>query len=506
MTGGGQATGTRVPGDHLGAGTAAGQPGGRPGGRHLTLVGRSEPPRRSAPAWERRYQLAVLASDLLLLLVSGFVGLWASAVLSGAPKPWSTFAIISPVLAAALLISRAWEGRALGQGFEEYRRLGRATVLAIAVLAIANVTLELPQVNSATLLGVAAFAPLASTGRYLLRRVLHARRRRGECLRNILVAGSGHALADFVAMVRRGSYHGWRVSAVCTGDSGADVGAPVVGGLDEVAAVARSGGYEVVALVPDPYWTPSRMQLLVWELEGAPVDLVVAPVLMEVTGPRLRMTPAFGLPMLHASKPVFTGPQRVLKEIVDRVGALALLVLLSPLMLLVAAAIRLDDSGPVLYRQQRLGRDGRQFEILKFRSMSVDADARRHELAAANEGAGPLFKVRCDPRVTRVGAVLRRFSIDELPQLLNVLTGSMSLVGPRPPLPEEVRQYEGATFRRLLVKPGITGLWQISGRSDLSWEESVRLDLRYVENWSLSLDLVILWKTVFAVVRARGAY
>jgi exopolysaccharide biosynthesis polyprenyl glycosylphosphotransferase len=196
----------------------------------------------------------------------------------------------------------------------------------------------------------------------------------------------------------------------------------------------------------------------------------------------------------------------VAKEIFDRVAAALLGALLLPVLLLIALLIRLTSRGPALYRQHRVGKDGRTFTMIKFRTMVVDAHARRHELTDGNQGSGPMFKLRRDPRVTRVGAWLRRYSVDELPQLLNVLGGSMSLVGPRPPLPEETETYGPDVRRRLLVKPGLTGLWQVSGRSDLPWDEAVRLDLRYVEDWSLALDAVILWKTVRAVFRARGAY
>jgi exopolysaccharide biosynthesis polyprenyl glycosylphosphotransferase len=196
----------------------------------------------------------------------------------------------------------------------------------------------------------------------------------------------------------------------------------------------------------------------------------------------------------------------VVKGGVDRAAAALALLSLMPVLLLIALAVRLDSPGPVLYRQERIGVNGRGFTILKFRSMSVDADCLLAELLYRNEGGGLLFKMRRDPRVTRVGRWLRRFSLDELPQLFNVLGGSMSLVGPRPPLPAEVERYDSSVSRRLLVKPGLTGLWQISGRSDLSWEEAVRLDLRYVENWSLALDALILVKTVRAVVSSSGAY
>jgi exopolysaccharide biosynthesis polyprenyl glycosylphosphotransferase len=227
---------------------------------------------------------------------------------------------------------------------------------------------------------------------------------------------------------------------------------------------------------------------------------------MEVTGPRLHVSPVYGLTLLHVSQPTFTGGKWIFKAVLDRLSALLALLVLAPLLLAVAVAIKLEDGGPVLFRQQRVGKAGERFWMLKFRSMVVDAERWRAELDAANEGAGPLFKMRRDPRVTRVGTFIRRYSLDELPQLINVLAGDMSLVGPRPPLPAEVERYGFDARRRLLVKPGLTGLWQVSGRSDLSWEETVQLDLRYVENWSLTMDAAIVWKTAGAVLGGRGAY
>jgi exopolysaccharide biosynthesis polyprenyl glycosylphosphotransferase len=234
--------------------------------------------------------------------------------------------------------------------------------------------------------------------------------------------------------------------------------------------------------------------------------LVVAPVLMEVAGPRLNVSGVLGMPLLRVTAPTFTGGRRLVKEAVDRFASALMLTLFLPLLLVIASAIKIDDRGPVIYRQRRVGRDGDTFTMFKFRTMVPDADKVRKDLEAANEAAGPLFKMRKDPRITRVGSLLRRYSLDELPQLFNVLSGKMSMVGPRPPLPEETKTYAADARRRLLVKPGLTGLWQVSGRSDLTWAESIRLDLRYVEDWSLALDMVILWKTVRAVVGGAGAY
>jgi exopolysaccharide biosynthesis polyprenyl glycosylphosphotransferase len=245
---------------------------------------------------------------------------------------------------------------------------------------------------------------------------------------------------------------------------------------------------------------------LAWELEGTAAELVLCNRLTDVAGPRITLRPLDGLPLIQVKIPEFEGGVHAFKRAFDiAFAALALvpILLITPV---IAIATKLDSPGPVFFRQTRVGRDGRPFAMLKFRTMRVDAEIQLAALLSINEGAGPLFKLRRDPRVTRVGAVLRRFSLDELPQFLNVLRGDMSVVGPRPPLPGEVTGYDGTVFRRLYIKPGITGLWQVSGRSDLSWDESVRLDLRYVENWSLTTDLMIIWRTARVMVAPKGAY
>ncbi|EST31673.1 hypothetical protein N566_20560, partial [Streptomycetaceae bacterium MP113-05] len=252
--------------------------------------------------------------------------------------------------------------------------------------------------------------------------------------------------------------------------------------------------------------TGDRLRRLSWSLQDAGLPLVVASGLTEVALRRVRLATVAGLNLLHVAPPVRRGPQLALKSVLDRVGAALGLLVLAPLIALVAAAVLLDSPGPVLYRQTRVGRGGRTFTMWKFRSMVTDAERLRPALAAADEQDGPMFKMRRDPRVTRTGRTLRRTSLDELPQLFNVLRGQMSLVGPRPPLPDEVAEYDAAALRRLGVKPGMTGPWQVGGRSDLSWDESLALDLRYADNWSLTTDLDVLARTFRAVVDGRGAY
>jgi exopolysaccharide biosynthesis polyprenyl glycosylphosphotransferase len=249
---------------------------------------------------------------------------------------------------------------------------------------------------------------------------------------------------------------------------------------------------------------------LSWELEDTDAELILAPALTNIAGPRIHTQPVAGLPLIHVDRPTYRGANRILKKSFDLVGSVILVLLFSPVLLAVAAAIKLTSSGPVFFRQDRVGINGETFRMIKFRSMVVDAESRlaalKAQAQAQDAGNTVLFKIKNDPRVTGVGKFIRRFSIDELPQLFNVVTGEMSLVGPRPPLRSEVDLYGDDALRRLLVKPGMTGLWQVSGRSDLTWDDSVRLDVYYVENWSITGDLAILWRTARAVFGSSGAY
>ncbi|MFP1624629.1 sugar transferase [Streptomyces sp. 5K101] len=469
---------------------------------------------RPAIDWEQRYRRTVITSDtvataLVVAAIGNFFGVRDAA---NWHEKWGILAFGTELLVlGALAVSRSWAPAVLGQGAEEFRRLGRSLFAATVVLALGGIALASRNIKLWIFVAIPAVALVTMTARYLLRLWLHKQRKEGRCLRPVLAAGSPATVRDLITRTRKFPHIGWRVEAVCTPDGrgleGDHLdGVPVVGRMTDVAKHVRHDGYRVVAVTPDPHWSPDRLQRLAWNLEGSDTEMVVAPVLMEVAGPRLHVDAVLGIPLLRVSMPTFTGGRRAIKGVVDRVGATFLLMLFAPLMVLVGLLVVLDSRGGVFYRQRRVGKDGREFNILKFRTMVAGAHGARAELADRNEGAGLLFKLRRDPRVTRVGAVLRRYSLDELPQLFNVLTGSMSLVGPRPPLPEECAAYDPDIRRRLLVKPGLTGLWQISGRSDLPWEEAVRLDLRYVEDWSLALDTVILWKTLRAVLHGQGAY
>ncbi|MFC5996695.1 sugar transferase [Pseudonocardia hispaniensis] len=467
------------------------------------------------PRWEIRYARLVVANDLLAIAIAVLVGhllrLGNYVPYFGGSTSPGLGVVSGLVTVAALRVTGAWDPRVLGQGSDEFSRVLHALTASAVVVGLGGLALEISSVRP----WVFGLIPLAGVltviGRYLLRRWLHRHRADGRFTHYALAVGTIESVSNLIRRTRRDSHNGWVVAGVCTptgtGPDGAPVvlDVPVLGDLDSVSEIVRRGEHRVVAIGDAPGWSGRRLHQLAWDIEGVGADLVVDPGLMEIAGPRLHVAPVDGLPLLRLTEPVFTGVPRVVKNAIDWVGAAVLLVLVAPVLVAIAAVVKLDG-GPVLFRQTRVGRHGKTFRMLKFRSMVVDAEARQAELMATNEGAGPLFKLKNDPRVTRVGAVLRKYSLDELPQLVNVLTGSMSLVGPRPPLPHEVATYSRAAERKLLVKPGLTGLWQVSGRSDLSWEEAVRLDLRYVENWTLAMDLLILWKTVGTLVRGNGAY
>lgn len=471
------------------------------------------PPR---PSWESRYGRVALGIDIASLLAAD---VFVSAVYHDVSvldlRSNLAVALAVPLLALfALALNHAWDPRILGCGPEEFRRVATAYVTVIAVMAVVGYAVETAGGHSWVFGALPLAAAASVVGRYLLRKWLHRRRRSGAYLRSVVAAGDEAAVRDLIHRTRGASHTGWNVEAVClagaaqSGELPLDVdGVPVVGTERDIVGIVALRGFDAVAILPSIGWSQSRTQRLAWDLEGSGADLLIAPALMDIVGPRLHISPVAGTPLLQLSAPRFTGPAWVVKSVLDRVLALALLVAMSPLLIAVGCAVRLTSSGPAFYRQTRVGRAGTTFEMIKFRSMVHDADTRLAELSSANEGSGILFKIKDDPRVTRVGHFIRRYSIDELPQLLNVVAGHMSLVGPRPPLIAEVEKYDdGGVRRRMLVKPGLTGLWQISGRSDLSWEESVRIDLRYVENWSMTLDIMILWKTAGAVLRSDGAY
>lgn len=452
-------------------------------------------PRRTHVELLGHYRSAVLTADLLAGAAAGLVSL---AVRFGAEATAAYYAltVVAPLLwPASVAARRGYERRVLGDGPEEYRRLLDACLVAFLLAASLSFTLRGELSRGYLFLMLPTALGLSVFGRRAARAWLRRRRRAGEGLQRVLVVGLDEHAEHVREQLARESWHGLVTVGTCQAPDAASV-----------LTAVRTHRADAVAVTSHPGLFGHTLRRLAWALDENDVDLIVSPGIVEVAGPRLSIRPAAGLSLLYLDRPTAGGGRLFFKKALDRTLALGMTALAAPVLLMVALAIRVTSPGPVLFRQTRIGVDGRPFSMLKFRSMVVDAESRLIDLTDANENDGPRFKLRRDPRVTRVGAVLRRYSLDELPQLWNVVRGEMSLVGPRPPLPSEVDGYDADAFRRLRVRPGMTGLWQVSGRSDLSWEESLRLDLRYVDNWSLALDLQILWRTWRAVLGRSGAY
>jgi exopolysaccharide biosynthesis polyprenyl glycosylphosphotransferase len=507
----------------------------RPAARHVVdpvgKMGRAAtslidaPHTREVPrAWEQRYVWLLLWADVTMAGLACLVA-FVSRFGTNAHGFLVRYAILSALLPliwiVALAVCRTYETRLLFVGPEEYQRIIRAGVGLTAGVALVSYWLDARLPRGYLIVVVVLTTPLTVLTRVTLRKGVHRARRRGACMRRVLVLGHPNAVDHVTRQLRRQYHHGLEVVGVCLpadqlpraptaptalSTSVAPKAPEVVGSFDETAYAVDAVRADTVIVLSCPELDGAALRRLAWTLERNDVDLIVASALLDVAGNRITMRPVDGLPMLQVEHPKLGGARRVVKGAFDTLVALLLIVLGAPLLGLIALLVRLDSPGPALFRQMRVGRDGKHFPIVKFRTMFMDAEAGLAELQKDNEHDGVLFKMRDDPRVTRIGRWLRRFSLDELPQLLNIVRGEMSLVGPRPPLPSEVAQYPDDLRRRLVVKPGLTGLWQISGRADLSWDDAVRLDLRYVENWSLTLDLVILLRTAAAVLRRSGAY
>ncbi len=458
---------------------------------------------QAAPVWLRRYTASVVVADGIAALIAALVAITAFA----SPGPWVVL-LFPPAWVAALAVGRTYEHRFVGNGSEEYKRLFHTSVAFLAVIGTTAYAFSIELTRGVVVVGLPIAMLLSLVVHWGARQILHTLRRRGLCMQRVVVVGLERSVAELIRTMRREPHAGLEIAAVCIDRPRADSveGVPVLGDSDHVLDVLSEIDGDTVAVTAWSDVSQNDLRRLSWDLEGSGVTLLVAPRLTDISGPRIHIRPVAGLPLLNVEEPEFTGVRRIVKGGLDRLLALASIILFAPVLLGISIAVAFTSRGPVLFRQVRIGRHGRPFVIHKFRSMYVDAEARQAEMEDLNEADGTLFKVRDDPRVTPIGRHLRRFSLDELPQFFDVLFGRMSLVGPRPPLPTEVDRYASLVRRRLVVKPGITGLWQVSGRSDLTWDESVRLDLLYVENWSLAMDITIMLKTVLAVLRRRGAY
>ncbi len=409
-----------------------------------------------------------------------------------------------------LVAQGAYTTRNFGAGTEEFRSVLMGSLVSAGTVGMFCYVVHLELSRAFVLLTFMIGTPLLVVERWALRQVVHRLRAHGHLLHRVVAVGGPSGVSEVTSVLRRERYVGYEVVGACVphglvaGPETVDV--PVVGSVADARVACERLGADTVLVARGGYASSADLRRIAWDLEGSDIELVVVPSLTDVAGPRIHMRPVAGLPLLHLEESAHGEAGGPAKRIFDVAVASFVLLLLAPLMLVLAAAVRLHDGGPVFFRQARVGRLSTRFDMVKFRSMRVDAEKNLSDVAHLNDSDGLLFKVKDDPRITPIGRFLRKFSLDELPQLFNVLRGDMSLVGPRPPLPREVDAYAADVGRRLLVRPGMTGLWQVSGRSELSWDESVRLDLYYVDNWSMAGDLVIMAKTVKAVLASDGAY
>jgi exopolysaccharide biosynthesis polyprenyl glycosylphosphotransferase len=478
---------------------------------------------RRRAAWRSGYARRLLIVDVIVVVAAVVVAQWLR--FGGLPGVGTLYrAVDYPTVSAGIIVAwllflaiyRTRSPRIIGAGAEEYRRLFNATLSVFGAIAIVSMLFKLDIARGYLAIALPLGIVGLVLGRWLTRgAVTRSRRRSGRYMTPMLAVGEPRAIRDLAQSMAREAGTGYHIVGACVPGhytrgvlEVAGVGSiPIHGGEDSIVAAVGAAGADAVALTATERLGHRGIRDLSWDLEKLDVDLVVSPGVVDVAGPRLLMRPVAGLPLIHVEKPQYNGAKRFEKRVFDVGFALLVLVTSLPLTLLIAAAVKLTSRGPVFYLSERIGLDGMPFKMAKFRTMVVDADQRVGDLAALNESkGGVLFKIKEDPRVTPLGRILRRYSLDELPQFINVLRRDMSVVGPRPPLAREVDAYDDEVRRRLLVRPGITGLWQVSGRSDLSWEDSVRLDLFYVENWSMMADFVIVVKTVMAMLRGSGAY
>ncbi|MBF6239397.1 sugar transferase [Nocardia otitidiscaviarum] len=482
-------------------------------------------PRSDRERWQDDYVRRMRFTDLLCVCLA--VGV-AQVIRFGGPAdpPLAAtlplevrYTVVSVVLAlawhAALGLSGARSPRVIGSGTEEYRRLISATLRLFGVIAIVSLVLRVDIARGYLAIALPLGVLMLMLQRRLWRRWVAGRRARGGYRIGVLVVGSRDAARAMVTAFSRDPSSGYNVIGVCTPHDGelpdpalevGELDIPVVGDDRSVLDAVRRTGADTVAVTATDKLGPADFRRMAWELDPLGVELIVTPGLVDMAGTRLTHRLVADMPMLHVEKPRYDRAKSIRKAVFDLCFALTAVVFIAPVLVAIAVAVKVGSRGPVFYLSERIGRDGRPFRMIKFRSMYVDADAHIHALIESNGDNPVFFKMRDDPRITPVGRFIRKYSLDELPQFFNVLSGEMSIVGPRPQVRREVDSYDGVMRRRLLVKPGVTGLWQVSGRSDLAPEDAMRLDLSYVENWSMLLDLLLVARTIGAVTRGEGAY
>lgn len=476
-------------------------------------------PRFVADAWRGRMSARIVLSDLLVLVwvVYGtqiaWFGLGNADIAMREDHRLSTVSYW--IFSAGLILAWMWalslidsrSERVIGTGPTEYIRVVDASFRVFGTVAIIAFLLQIDIARGFLLISLPLGIAVLLIERWLWRQWLVSQRRLGRYSARVLLVGSETSVAQIARELQRSPRAGYRVVGACVpsgriADTIAGTDIPIMGNVDNVERAMLVTGADTIAVTSADELPADKVKQISWGLEAGKQHLVLAPSIVDIAGPRIHTRPVSGLPLIHVETPRFSRGQRFAKRTTDLLISITGAVLISPVLAFLAISVRLTSQGPVLFRQTRIGLRGEEFTMLKFRSMVVNAEDLLEQLEREKRDAGNevLFKMKNDPRVTSVGRIMRKFSLDELPQLFNVIGGSMSLVGPRPPLPKEVAQYADHVHRRFLVKPGITGLWQVSGRSTLSWEDTVRLDLSYVENWSLIGDVGILAKTAKAAL------
>lgn len=451
---------------------------------------------------ERNHARMVVVADIIAIAVALGLGVLLGVGYEGPlSDPPRTFMIVSLMTLWPIML---WQMQTrattiLGGGAEEYRRVLMASLWTVAL------TMSLAYITGTTF-GRRFLIYSAVTGtvfllldRSVMRNILHRRLQRGEPLHRVFVVASE---AQYPQLEKQFARSGGLMQQVGNWD--------LTDAADPDPAVVVKAAVDVdadtIVYAPAQHEDPSWPRRLGWAMEDQDLSLLVSPQIANIAGPRLSIEPVNGMALVRVEMPRFSGPAKVVKRFIDVVGSTLLLAVLAIPLVVFAVLIKLSSPGPVFFRQTRAGAGGTTFQCYKFRTMVVNADELRDQLRAEHGDDGAIFKMTRDPRVTGIGHWLRRFSLDELPQLFNVWLGQMSLIGPRPHPLDDVERYDDIATRRLLAKPGMTGLWQVSGRSDLDWEQSVMLDLYYVENWSLPLDAIIVLRTLKAVITGRGAY
>jgi exopolysaccharide biosynthesis polyprenyl glycosylphosphotransferase len=475
--------------------------------------------------WHAKYSSRLVLTDLIVLtwVVFGVQIAWFGFATADVTFRGNAQDLAVSYTTVSVLVIASWmallhifgtrEHRVLGTGPQEYKLIAGASIRLFGLIAIAAYLLHIDVARGYVILAFPLGFVVLVFSRWMWRQWLVSQRLAGKYSSRVILIGSAASATHIATELARQPGAGYLVVGACVVDAASNdhlsVGQiPILGTIDDLHAALELQNADTVVVTSSDDISPSRMRELSWSLEPGRHHLVVVPRLVDVAGPRIQTRPVAGLPLIHIETPRYEGRMLYAKRAFDITASIVLLLVLSPVFLVTAIAIRLGSPGALIFRQPRIGINGNQFTMFKFRSMVPNAEEKLQDLQVGDRAAGNsvLFKMKNDPRVTPVGRLLRRLSIDELPQLVNVLNGTMSLVGPRPPLQSELKAYEVHVHRRFLVKPGITGLWQVSGRSNLSWEDSVRLDLYYVENWSIAGDLTILWRTARAVLAQVGAY